>query len=282
MGMSYRKISCGKGIKMDGKKKLTISQIRKMKKEGEKLVMVTSYDAAMARLAEAAGVDLILVGDSVGPTMLGYPDTVNVTMDQMVHHTAAVRRGAPNTFIVGDMPFLSCQVSIEETMHNAARLMQEGGCDAVKLESDSALAPTVERLVRAGIPVMAHIGLLPQSIKTSGVYRIQGKTEEAAERLLNDARSMEEAGAFSTVIECVPADVAEKITKSISIPTIGIGAGLGCDGQVQVITDILGLSPFTPKHAKKYGELGVLIQEILSTYTKEVKEGSFPGKENSF
>ena len=267
---------------METKKKLTISQIRKMKKEGKKLVMLTSYDALSGRLAEMANVDLILVGDSVGPTMLGYADTVNVTMDQMVHHTAAVRRGAPNTFIVGDMPFLSCQVSIEETLHNAARLMQEGNCDAVKLESDAALAPTVARLVRAGIPVMAHVGLLPQSIKTSGVYRIQGKTEDAAKRLIDDARAMEEAGAFATVIECVPADVAARITEAVTIPTIGIGAGSGCDGQVQVITDILGLSPFTPKHAKKYGELAGEITEILSTYGREVREGVFPGKENSF
>ena len=180
------------------------------------------------------------------------------------------------------MPFLSCQVSIEETLHNAARLMQEGNCDAVKLESDAALAPTVARLVRAGIPVMAHVGLLPQSIKTSGVYRIQGKTEDAANRLIADARAMEEAGAFATVIECVPADVASRITEEVTIPTIGIGAGSGCDGQVQVITDILGLSPFTPKHAKKYGELAGEITEILSTYGNEVRSGLFPGKENTF
>lgn len=267
---------------MEKKKKLTISQLRKMKDNGEKIVMVTAYDACIASLAEAGNVDMILVGDSVGMTQLGYENTVQVTMDQMVHHCAAVRRGAPDTFIVGDMPFLSCQVSEADAMKNAMRLMQEGFCDAVKIESDTSLAPLIAKMVHAGIPVMGHIGLLPQHIKTSGVYKIQGKTEKAAERLLADAKALEEAGVFATVIECVPAELAKRITGECSVPTIGIGAGLDCSGQVQVINDILGLSSFTPKHAKKYGDLAKDIIEIISRYTHEVKDSSFPGKENSF
>lgn len=267
---------------MDKRKKLTISQLRKMRENGEKIVMITSYDACSAALAEAGNIDMILVGDSVGMTQLGYESTVYVTMDQMVHHCAAVRRGAPDTFIVGDMPFLSCQVSEEQAMRNAMRLMQEGQCDAVKIESDSSLAPLVAKMVHAGIPVMGHIGLLPQHIKTSGVYKIQGKGEKAAARLIADARALEEAGVFSMVIECVPAELAQRITESVSVPTVGIGAGLGCSGQVQVINDILGLSAYTPKHAKKYAELAECIRNAVRTYTEEVKEGSFPGKENSF
>lgn len=267
---------------MEKRKKLTVSQLRKMRENGEKIVMVTSYDACTASLAEAGGVDMILVGDSVGMTQLGYENTVQVTMDQMVHHCAAVRRGAPDTFVVGDMPFLSCQVSEEQAMRNAMRLMQEGLCDAVKIESDTLLAPLIAKMVHAGIPVMGHIGLLPQHIKTSGVYKIQGKTEKAAERLLGDAKALEEAGVFSMVIECVPANLAKRITEEISVPTIGIGAGKDCSGQVQVINDILGLSSFTPKHAKKYAQLSELIREALSSYAKEVKEESFPGEENSF
>lgn len=267
---------------MDGRKKLTISNLRKMKETGEKIVMVTSYDACTASLAEMGNVDMILVGDSVGMTQLGYENTVQVTMDQMVHHCAAVRRGAPNTFIVGDMPFLSCQVSEEQAMRNAMRLMQEGSCDAIKIESDTFLAPLIAKMVHAGIPVMGHIGLLPQHIKTSGVYKIQGKSEKAAERLLADAKALEAAGVFSMVIECVPASLAKRITEEVSIPTIGIGAGKECSGQVQVINDILGLSSYTPKHAKKYVSLAQVIRDTVSCYTKEVKEGVFPGEENTF
>ncbi|MBR2365346.1 MAG: 3-methyl-2-oxobutanoate hydroxymethyltransferase [Lentisphaeria bacterium] len=267
---------------MEKRKKLTVSQFRKMKENGEKIVMVTSYDACFAALAEAGNIDMILVGDSVGMTQLGYENTVQVTMDQMVHHCAAVRRGAPDTFIVGDMPFLSCQISEEQAMRNAMRLMQEGFCDAVKIESDTLLAPLIAKMVHAGIPVMGHIGLLPQHIKTSGVYKIQGKSEKAADRLLADAKALEDAGVFSMVIECVPAALAKRITEMISVPTIGIGAGKDCSGQVQVINDILGLSPYTPKHARKHAELAELIKNVISSYTKEVKEGVFPGEENSF
>lgn len=267
---------------MDKRKKLTVAKLRKMRDNGEKIVMVTSYDACFAALAETGNIDMILVGDSVGMTQLGYENTVPVTMDQMVHHCAAVRRGAPDTFIVGDMPFLSCQVSEEQAMRNAMRLMQEGLCDAVKIESDSSLAPLIAKMVHAGIPVMGHIGLLPQHIKTSGVYKIQGKSEEAAQQLISDAKALEEAGVFSMVIECVPAPLAKRITEEVSVPTIGIGAGPDCSGQVQVINDILGLSPFTPKHAKKHAELAECITNVIRAYTKEVKDGEFPCEENSF
>lgn len=267
---------------MEKGKKLTVSQFRKMKENGEKIVMVTAYDACFSALAEAAGADMILVGDSVGMTQLGYENTVQVTMDQMVHHCAAVRRGAPNTFVVGDMPFLSCQISEEQAMRNAMRFMQEGFCDAVKIESDTLLAPLIAKMVHAGIPVIGHIGLLPQHVKTAGGYRVQGKSDAAAERLLGDARALEESGVFSMVIECVPSLLAKRITESVSVPTIGIGAGPDCSGQVQVINDLLGLSPFTPKHAKKHAELADIITKALSLYVQEVKQGVFPGKENSF
>ena len=231
-------------------KKLTVSSFRKMKEAGEKIVMVTAYDAPTAAMAYEAGVEMLLVGDSLGMAVLGYKNTLPVTMEDMLHHCKAVRRGAPEAFVVGDMTFMSYQISTEEALHNAARLMKEAGCNAVKLEGGAEYAPLVGRLAACGIPVVAHAGLLPQKVEAMGGYRVQGKTEEAARQLLADAHALEDAGAFALVLECIPAALAEKISGELTIPTIGIGAGIGCNGQVQVIHDILGMSCYLPKHAK--------------------------------
>jgi len=267
---------------MTQEKKRSVRQLKKMKQEGEKITMLTAYDAFTAKLAEACGIDMLLVGDSVGMAMLGYQSTVPVTLEQMLHHCAAVRRGAPSAFIVGDMPFMSYRISSEQAMANAARYMQESLVDAVKFEGGCALAPTVKRLVSAGVPVMGHIGLLPQSVKTVGGYRVVGREEAEAERLLEDAKALEEAGAFSVVLECVPAELSKRITEAVSIPTIGIGSGPHCDGQVQVVNDVLGLSDFQPKHSKRYVDLGSQIKKAFSEYAGDVRSGKFPAPENSF
>ena len=267
---------------MTGGKKHTVRTLRKMKTNGEKIVMLTAYDAPTAKFAQAGGVDMILVGDSLGMAALGYSDTVPVTMDDMVHHCKAVRRGAPETFIVGDMPFLSFHLSEEQTLLNAARLIQDANCDAVKLETDRSTIPVVKRLVEAGIPVCAHIGLLPQSVKTSGGYRIHGRKEEEAEALLEDAIALQEAGAFAIVFECLPASLAKKITERLDIPTIGIGAGAYCDGQVQVIADLVGFfTEYLPKHAKRYADLGNEMKKAVSSYVEDVRRGAFPGADNA-
>ena len=263
-------------------KKLTVSSFRKMKEAGEKIVMVTAYDAPTAAMAYEAGVEMLLVGDSLGMAVLGYKNTLPVTMEDMLHHCKAVRRGAPEAFVVGDMTFMSYQISTEEALHNAARLMKEAGCNAVKLEGGAEYAPLVGRLAACGIPVVAHAGLLPQKVEAMGGYRVQGKTEEAARQLLEDAQALEDAGAFALVLECIPAALAEKISGELTIPTIGIGAGIGCNGQVQVIHDILGLSCYLPKHAKCYADAGSMIRKALGEYVAEVKAGSFPGPGNSF
>lgn len=229
--------------------KCSVCHLKKMKREGRKIVMITAYDAPTAKLAEECGADVILVGDSLGMAMLGYENTIPVTTEQMLHHCAAVRRGAKKSFVVGDMPFMSYQISEEQAMANAARYLQESMADGVKLEGGVSMAPTVKRLVQAGVPVMGHIGLLPQNVKTAGGYRVFGRKEDEASQLMADAKALEEAGAFCIVLECVPAELAKRITSSISIPAIGIGAGPECDGQVQVVNDILGLfSDFQPKH----------------------------------
>ncbi len=265
----------------DGKKH-TVRTLRKMKTNGEKIVMLTAYDAPTAKFAQAGGVDMILVGDSLGMAALGYSDTVPVTMDDMVHHCKAVRRGAPETFVVGDMPFLSFHLSAEQTLLNAARLIQEANCDAVKLETDRSTIPMVKRLVEAGIPVCAHIGLLPQSVKTSGGYRIHGRKEEEAEALLADAVALQEAGAFAIVFECLPALLAKKITERLDIPAIGIGAGAYCDGQVQVIADLVGFfTEYLPRHAKRYADLGSEMKKAVASYADDVRSGAFPGPENA-
>ena len=263
-------------------KKLTVSSFRKMKEAGEKIVMVTAYDAPTAAMAYEAGVEMLLVGDSLGMAVLGYKNTLPVTMEDMLHHCKAVRRGAPEAFVVGDMTFMSYQISTEEALHNAARLMKEAGCNAVKLEGGAEYAPLVGRLAACGIPVVAHAGLLPQKVEAMGGYRVQGKTEEAARQLLADAHALEDAGAFALVLECIPAALAEKISGELTIPTLGIGAGIGCNGQVQVIHDILGMSCYLPKHAKCYADVGSMIRKALGDYVAEVKAGSFPGPGNSF
>jgi len=263
--------------------KKTVRSFRKMKQDGEKIVMITAYDAPTAAFAEAAGIDFILVGDSLSMNTLGYADTIPATMDVMVHHAQCVRRGAPNTFIVGDMPFMTCHLGVENTLREAARFMQEAGCDAVKLECTPSTLPSVRALVEAGIPVQGHIGLLPQSVKTSGGYRVRGRGEEEAAELVARAKALEEAGVFSMVLECVPSALAAKITASVGVPTIGIGAGPDCDGQVQVISDLLGYTEgFLPKHARRFCHVGSMAQEAIAAYIAEVKEKTFPGPENSF
>ena len=262
--------------------RVTTTKFKAMKGRGEKIVMLTAYDYSTARLADRAGVDALLVGDSLGQVMLGYDSTVPVTMDDMIHHTKAVSRGAQHALVIGDMPFMSYHISPEEALRNAARFMQEAGAQAVKLEGAS-VAPTVERMVAAGIPVMGHLGLTPQSINVFGGHKIQGKTREAAQRILEDALRLEDAGIFGLVLETVPTPLAALISKRLSIPTIGIGAGAGCDGQVQVVHDLLGWYPdFTPRHARKYTDMAAALTTAFQEYMDDVKAGRFPTDENSF
>lgn len=263
--------------------KNTVFTFREQKAKGEKISMLTAYDYSTAKLMDEAGINGILVGDSLGMVVLGYEDTLPVTMEDMIHHTAAVCRGAKNTLVVGDMPFMSYQVSVEEAVYNAGRLMKEGRCQAVKLEGGASVCPQIRTITNASIPVMAHIGLTPQSINAFGGFKVQGKSEEAAKKLLEDAKAVEEAGAFAVVLECVPAKLAELISKSISIPTIGIGAGAGCDGQILVYQDMLGLfSDFTPKFVKKYANVGEMMTQAFRDYIADVQEGSFPAPEHTF
>jgi len=261
----------------------TINQIKEMKQKGEKITMLTAYDYAMAKIVDEVGIPLILVGDSLGMVVLGYESTIPVTMDDMLHHTKAVVRGTKQAMVIGDMPFMTYHISVDDALKNAARFIQEGGAQAVKLEGGITVAEKVRRIVECGIPVMGHIGLTPQSIHQFGGFKVQGKTPEAAAKLLNDAQALEEAGAFAIVLETVPAPLAALITQRVSIPTIGIGAGIGCDGQVQVINDILGsFTDFIPKHAKQYARLADIIRVAVTEYHNEVKSGSFPTNEQSF
>lgn len=263
--------------------RITIDQIKAMKRRGEKIPMATAYDYPSAKLLDEAGLPMLLVGDSLGMVVLGYESTIPVTMEEMLHHIRAVVRGSKRALVVGDLPFMTYQVSPEEALRNAGRFLQEGGAQAVKLEGGEAVAETVARLVVAGIPVMGHLGLTPQSIHQLGGYKVQGKTPATAVRLLNDARALEEAGAFSIVLECVPAPLAKLITERASIPTIGIGAGPHCDGQVQVFHDYLGLwEDFVPKHARRYANLAQVIKEATQRYMREVQAGSFPAAQESF
>lgn len=263
--------------------RVTVGQIREMKQKGAKITMLTAYDYSMAKLVDEAGVPMILVGDSLGMVMLGYESTIPVTMDVMVHHIKAVVRGSKNSMVVGDLPFMTCTISIEEALRNAGRFIQEAGCQSVKLEGGVTVAETVRRVVECGIPVVGHIGLTPQSINTLSGYKVQGRGPEAAERLLNDARALEQAGAFAVVLESVPIPLAKLITQKLSIPTIGIGAGVHCDGQVQVINDILGLfTDFVPRHAKQYALVGGIVKKAVSEYLSEVKDGSFPTEKNGY
>jgi 3-methyl-2-oxobutanoate hydroxymethyltransferase len=263
--------------------RVTTTQIREMKKKGEKIAMVTAYDYPIAKLADEAGIPILLVGDSLGMVVLGYESTIPVTMDEMLHHIKAVVRGAKHAMIIGDMPFMTYQISTKDAMRNAARFIQEGGAQAVKLEGGETVAETVSRIVAAGIPVQGHIGLTPQSINQLGGFKVQGKTPEVAARLLNDAKALENAGVFSIVLECIPTPLAQLITERVSVPTIGIGAGKYCDGQVQVISDMLGLyTDFVPKHAKQYAKLNTSITSSLAKYIDEVKSGDFPTAKQSY
>ncbi|HSW57400.1 MAG TPA: 3-methyl-2-oxobutanoate hydroxymethyltransferase [Dehalococcoidales bacterium] len=263
--------------------RVRIGQFKEMKQKGEKFAMLTAYDYLTAKIIDEAGLPLILVGDSLGNVVLGYETTVSVTLEEMLHHTKAVTRAVRNALVVGDMPFMTYTISAEEALRNAARFMQEGGAQAVKLEGGVTVADTVRRIVNCGIPVMGHIGLTPQSINQLGGMRIQGKTPEAAKKLLDDAVALEQAGAFAVVIETVPTPLSALITRKITIPTIGIGAGPDCDGQVQVVHDVLGLtSGFVPKHAKQYVKLAEFTQKAVREYNQDVKTGVFPTEANSF
>jgi 3-methyl-2-oxobutanoate hydroxymethyltransferase len=263
--------------------RITINQVKEMKQKGEKITMLTAYDYATAKIVDEAGIPLILVGDSLGMVVLGYESTIPVTIEEMLHHTRAVVRGTKQAMIIGDMPFMTYHVSVEDALYNAGRFIQEGSAQAVKLEGGVTVAEKIRRIVECGIPLMGHIGLTPQSINQLGGYKVQGKTPEAAIRLIEDAKALEEAGAFAIVLETVPAQLAALITRSVSIPTIGIGAGIGCDGQVQVINDILGsFTDFIPKHAKQYAKLTDIIRNAVTEYHNEVKAGSFPTEKQSF
>ena len=263
--------------------KNTVLTFAKAKEDGTKISMLTAYDYSTAKLMDEAGINSILVGDSLGNVVLGYEDTISVTMEDMIHHTRAVSRGAKNALVIADMPFMSYQTSVYDAVVNAGRLMKEGRANAVKLEGGTEVAPQIKAIVDAGIPVCAHIGLTPQSINRLGGNKVQGKSEAAAKKLLADALAIQEAGAFSVVIEAVPKKLAELITNKLDIPTIGIGAGAGCDGQVLVYQDMLGMfSDFTPKFVKKYASLGEIMTAAFRQYDEEVKNTSFPSEEHTY
>lgn len=263
--------------------KNSVATFQKMKNEGTKISMLTAYDYSTAKLVDEAGINSILVGDSLGMVMLGYEDTLSVTMEDMIHHTAAVARGAKNALIIGDMPFMSYEASVEQAVMNAGRLMKEGRANAVKLEGGVRVAEQIRAITKAGIPVCAHIGLTPQSVNAFGGFKVQGKSAEAAQQLIDDALAIQEAGAFAVVLECVPAKLAAIISEKLTIPTIGIGAGAGCDGQVLVYQDMLALfSDFKPKFVKHFGTIGAQMTAAFKAYDEEVKAGTFPAEEHTF
>ena len=263
--------------------KITLTRLQEKKNNGEKITMMTAYDYSAATLVDQAGIDTTLVGDSLGNVMLGYDSTVPVTMDEMIHHCKAVSKGVKNSFLIGDMPFMSYQSSIEKAIENAGRFLKEANCESVKLEGGSDMAPTVKAIVKAGIPVCGHIGLTPQTATMLGGYKVQGKDAESAKKMLQSAIDLEEAGAFMIVFECIPDTLAARITGELKIPTIGIGAGKDCDGQVLVYHDLLGLyERFTPKFVKQYLNLAPMIKEALTQYKTEVENGTFPGPEHVF
>jgi 3-methyl-2-oxobutanoate hydroxymethyltransferase len=265
------------------RKKITSLDIQAMKNEGQKISMLTAYDYPMALLEDRAGIQIILVGDSLGMTVLGYENTIPVTMDEMIHHTKAVTRGAKYPLIIGDMPFMSYNTSERDAIFNAGRFMKEGGADAVKLEGGASAKDIVRAIVRAGIPVMGHIGLTPQTISMLGGFKVQGKDALAAQKIIDDALMLEDAGAFSVLLEAIPAPIAKRITERLKVPTIGIGAGVHCDGQVLVVHDILGLfDRFTPKFAKRYVNLSELMLKAFESYKEEVWKGEFPTDQHSF
>jgi len=263
--------------------KVTIKDIIEKKKNGEKIVSITSYDYSFAKLVDGSGIDLVLVGDSLSMVMLGHSNTLSVTMDEMIHHTKAVSRGVSNALIVGDMPFLSYKIDIKEAVRNAGRFIQEGGAEAVKVEGGTEMCPTIKAIIEADIQVMGHIGLTPQAIYKFGGFLVQGKTIEAAKKLILDAKNLEEIGVFSIVLESIPWQIAKLITKSINIPTIGIGAGRYCDGQILVIHDMLGIfTDIKPKFIKYFGKIGESISRALEEYRNEVTNGLYPDKEHSY
>lgn len=270
----------GQGVERE---KVTVVTIAQMKRQGRKIVALTAYDYPFARLFERAGVDILLVGDSLGMVVLGYPNTLPVTMAEMIHHTRAVARGSSRPLLVADMPFMSFQTTVAKAVRNAGRLIKEGGGEAVKVEGGMAVRDKIRAMVDVGIPVMGHVGLTPQSVHRFGGYRVQGRTVESAEAVLRDARAVEEAGAFSVVLEGLPVELARRISLELTIPTIGIGAGPFCDGQILVSHDLLGLfEEFTPRFVKCYARLGGVIVDAVQAYRSEVESGKFPGEEHSF
>lgn len=263
--------------------RVTTATLLKKKQAGEKITVLTAYDYSTAKLLDEAGIDIALVGDSLGMVVLGYDSTLPVTMADILHHTKAVSRGIERAMIVADMPFMSYQINPDEAVANAGRFLQEAGAHAVKLEGGRPVAETVARIVDAGIPVMGHLGMTPQSVHKFGGFKVQGRAESDAERLINDAKALEQAGVFAIVLELMPRDLAKQITEAISVPTIGLGAGADCDGQVQVSNDLLGLyGEFNPKHAKKYANLRADILKAFKSYVEEVTDGKFPTEEHSF
>jgi 3-methyl-2-oxobutanoate hydroxymethyltransferase len=263
--------------------KRTVATIRRQKTDGEKITMLTAYDYSTAKLMDEAGVDCLLVGDSLGMVMLGYEDTLSVTMEDMIHHTKAVRRGVAEALVIGDMPFMSYQMSVEDAVFNAGRLIKEGGAHAVKLEGGDSVREHISAITRASIPVFAHIGLTPQSINAFGGFKVRGKGIDAAKRLVDDARDVEAAGAVAVILEAIPAQVADVITGKLAIPTIGIGAGAGCDGQVLVYQDMLNMyGNIKPKFVKVFGDVGVAMKDAFGAYITETRAGTFPGAEHGF
>lgn len=263
--------------------KVTVPEIKRMKEKGEKITALTAYDYSFARILDAAGIDILLVGDSLGSVIQGQESTLPVTLDDVIYHTRAVVRGRKRALVVADMPFLTFQISVEEAKRNAGRLLQEGGAEAVKLEGGVEMLETVEAIVEIGIPVMGHVGLTPQSLHRFGGYKVQGKDRDQREKIIQDALAVEEGGAFSIVLEGIPMDLAQEITRRLSIPTIGIGAGLHCDGQVLVVHDMLGLfDMYAPKFVKQYADLKGVMAEAVKNFITEVKEGRFPDEEHSF
>ncbi|MEG0306717.1 MAG: 3-methyl-2-oxobutanoate hydroxymethyltransferase [Clostridium sp.] len=263
--------------------KNTVVTFKEAKAKGDKLTMLTAYDYSMAKIIDNSGINGILVGDSVGMVCLGYEDTISVTMEDMIHHTRAVTRGVKDALVVADMPFMSYQTSVYDAVVNAGRLMKEGRAHAVKLEGGVDMCDRIEAITKASIPVMAHIGLTPQSVNSLGGFKVQGKSEEAARELIEAAKAVEKAGAFAVVLECVPAKLAELVTRAVSIPTIGIGAGVDCDGQILVYQDMLGMfNDFTPKFVKKYANIGEAMTEAFKEYIDEVSTGAFPAPEHGF
>ena len=263
--------------------KKTILDFKKAKENNERISMLTAYDYSSAKLIDEAGIDAILIGDSLGMVSLGYEDTLSVTMEDMIHHTKAVARATKNALVVADLPFMSYQTSVYDAVYNAGRLIKEGRAHAVKLEGGIEMCDRIEAIVKSSIPVMAHIGLTPQSVNALGGFKVQGKDEKAAKALIEAAKAVEKAGAFAVVLECVPAKLAEIVTKELNIPTIGIGAGAQCDGQVLVYQDMIGMfSGFTPKFVKKYANIGDMMKEAFEEYNKEVKNGSFQSQEHTF